>query len=99
MLVFGSGVTLFLNSYLDTVARAIAIDGSRYAALADQNYETAQAYLDNKIATLLPQIKVTTSVQRDEFALVKLTYQPLGSAWLIGAKPVQIKVVTPVETF
>lgn len=98
LLLFGSGVTMFINGYQDSVARAVAIDASRYAALADQDSSSARAYLEQKLAKLLPQTKLQTSLQIDKLATVELQYRPLPTLFNLLGKLVSIKVVTPVET-
>lgn len=89
---------MFVNSFQDTVARAIALDASRYAALADQQVDSARSYLNDKLNRLLPRLGASTSIQIRETALVEIQYQPLPTVFNLSANPVTIRVVTPVET-
>lgn len=98
VLLFTAGVTMFINSYQDTVTRAIAIDASRYAALADQQVESARSYLNDKLKRLLPRLDAKTSLQIAETALVEISYAPLPTIFNPSANPITIRVVTPVET-
>ena len=97
LFLFGSGITFFLNSYIDSVARVIAVDSARYAALADQDYFSAASYLNKKVKQHLPQIDVSTNISLGENARVELQYAPFISLFNVQTKRVQIKAVTPVE--
>lgn len=98
LLLFGSGITMFLNNYQDTVARAVALDASRYAALADQDLVSARGYLDRQLARMLPKLQVQSSVQIDKVATVGIEYRPLPTLFNIAGQRVSIRVGTPVET-
>jgi hypothetical protein len=97
LLLFASGVTLFINGYVDTVARAVAIDASRYAALADQDYTSAKTYLDQKLSTDLGQVKFDSSIEIGQTALVTLRYSPISNLVTFGKSSVQIRAASPVE--
>lgn len=97
LLLFSLGVTFFLNTYTDTVARAIAVDSARYAALADQDYLSASSYLSRKIKQNLPQADISTRLSIGDIARVELQYTPLISIFNLQIKPVQIQAVSPVE--
>jgi hypothetical protein len=97
LLLFAGGVSLFINSYVDTLARAVAIDASRYAALADQNYISAKGYLEQKISDHLSHVSVKSSLSLGETALVEISYQPPANLFNLANGPVSIRAVTPLE--
>lgn len=92
-----SCLAVFVNSYVDTVARSIAIDASRNAALADQDYYSANSYLTDKLKRLLPLVSTTTALQLGNYASVDIGYQPLATLFNPLPMAVHIKVVTPLE--
>jgi hypothetical protein len=99
VLVFVGGATLFINGYLDTMSREVAIDASRHAALADQDYQSARSYLDSQLGKYLSRIKTSASLQfvDGKYAEVDLQYQPFPSLFSLTQNAIQIKVVTPIE--
>jgi hypothetical protein len=97
LIIFGLGVTFFLNSYIDTVARSIAVDVARNAALADQDQASATGYMIRKIKDNLPQVKVLADLSIREVAKVEFQYVPLPSIFNLLGNQVQIQAVAPVE--
>lgn len=97
LLLFSSGFGVFINSYVDTVLRSIAIDASRFAALADQNSSSATVYLQEKLHRLLPNVKVSQRVDRDSVAFASLEYRPLPSIFDLTTTSVEIRAVSPIE--
>lgn len=97
LLLFGFGVTFFLNSYIDAVARAIAVDVVRHAALADQDQVTATSYLSQKIRDNLSQVQVSANLTIRDVAQVNLQYSPLPSIFIPLGNQVKIQAVAPVE--
>jgi hypothetical protein len=97
LLLFGFGVTFFLNSYIDAVARAIAVDVVRYAALADQDQVTATSYMSEKIRDNFSQVQVSANLKIRDVAQVNLRYRPLPSSFNLLGNQVQIQAVAPVE--
>lgn len=97
LLLFGLGVTFFLNSYIDAVARAIAVDVVRQAALADQDPVTATSYMSQKIRDNLPQVQVSANLTIRDVAQVNLQYSPIPSIFNLQGNQVKIQAVAPVE--
>jgi len=97
LLLFGFGVTFFLNSYIDAVARAIAVDVVRHAALADQDQVTSTSYLSQKIRDNLSQVQVSANLTIRDVAQVNLQYSPLPSIFNLLGNQVKIQAVAPVE--
>lgn len=78
--LFGTSAITFANSYIDTVARAIAIDGSRFAALADQQQVNANLHQREKLSQLLPAVTVTSEIRFEgNLAISQIGYQPILS--------------------
>ena len=88
---------MFVNSYADTVLRAVAIDAARYVALADQNSNSADVYLSAKLKHVLPGVKVGYKFDRANTAGVNIQYQSLPSALSLIPKLVTIQAVAPIE--
>jgi Flp pilus assembly protein TadG len=99
LLIFATGISLFGNTYQDAMLRSIAIDGSRYAALADQDVAGATKYLNDKLAKLLPATKVSSLIRISKTAVVEITYSPNVNILNFGLQNVKIRVETPVESF
>lgn len=97
MLIFGASVTMFLNSYTDTLLRAIAVDAARHLALADQDVNSSSVQLDAKLKRLLPNISVSKSSDRGELATVRLSYRPMLSFLNLSSREVSIRVAAPIE--
>lgn len=88
---------MFLNSYLDTVLRAVVVDASRYAALADQSAESASSYLDSKLHQLLPNVMVSSRVERGLLASATIRYSSLPTIFNLTSQQVEIRAVAPIE--
>jgi hypothetical protein len=97
LLLFSGGVTMFLNSYVDTVVRSVAIDAARFAALADQDQLAAQDHLDSKLSVMLPTFRVKAKIERGTNAIALLEYSSLPSFFNVLAHTVKIQVVAPIE--
>lgn len=98
LLLFAGGTSLFINSYVDTLARAIAVDASRFAALADQDYQSAKTYLEQKLSDNLSHVVVNSNLSIGTTALVELKYQPPANFINLAKHEVSIRAVTPLET-
>jgi hypothetical protein len=99
LLIFSTGVSMFSNAYQDTMLRSIAIDASRFAALADQNLAGAEKYLNDKLARLMPATKVSSQIQLAKTAIVEVTYVPQVNIFNLNSRNVNIRVETPIESF
>ena len=99
LIIFATGVTMFGNAYQDTMLRSIAIDASRFAALADQDVAGASGYLNEKLARLMPGIKVSSQIQIAKTAVVEVTYIPQSNIFNLSSSSVKIRVETPIESF
>lgn len=97
MFLFGTGISMFVNSYTDTVLRTIAIDSSRYTALADQTLETGLSYLNAKLREQLPNVKAIAKVERDNYSKTTIEYSPLVTLFNLSSRVVKIEAATPVE--
>ncbi len=97
LLLFSTGITMFGNSLQDSALRSIAIDASRYAALADQSYDSAKSYMAEKLARLEPNVKVVSQLQLSNSALVEIEYYPGFSILNLANRSVKIRVETPLE--
>jgi len=99
LLMFASGASFFLNGYVDTIVRAVAVDASRYAALADQSYDGALAHLDAKINQTLPKTKISRTISIGKTAKVELSYEAILNVFNIGKRIVTVQAETPIETY
>jgi hypothetical protein len=99
LIIFATGVTMFGNAYQDTMLRSIAIDASRFAALADQDITGASTYLNEKLSRLMPGTKVSSQVKIAKTAVVEVTYIPQPNIFNLVAQNVNIRVETPIESF
>jgi hypothetical protein len=99
LLMFASGASFFLNGYVDTIVRAVAVDASRYAALADQSYDGALAHLDAKIKQTLPKTKIARTISIGKTAKVELSYEAILNVFNIAKRTVTVQVETPIETY
>lgn len=97
LLLFGTGVSMFVNSYVDTVLRAVVIDSSRFTALADQSIESGQAYLEAKLRQQLPNVKVGARVERGNVSRTTIEYMSLTTLFNLTSRVVKIEAATPIE--
>lgn len=88
---------MFLNSYIDTVLRSVAVDASRFTSLADQDQISAERHVQEKLQELLPNFKVVATVERSSIARAVISYQPLPNIFSVFSKPVKIESVAPIE--
>jgi hypothetical protein len=99
LLIFASGVSFFVNGYIDTVVRAIAVDASRFAALADQDLAGANQHLDAKIRQLLPKLILTKNIQLGKTAVVQLQFEAPATLFNIANRKNSVRVETPIESY
>jgi len=99
LLIFASGLAFFINGYVDSVVRAVAVDASRYAALADQTIDGANQHLDAKLSQLLPTLPITKNIEISSTAKVEVSYLALPSIFNLLNRSVTVRVESPIETY